>query len=504
MTDTGGGLVCPHCKCEPVSPQQTAIALPMRTLLNDRFMVGRVLGQPGGFGITYLAWDTVLDTAVAIKEFLPLTAANREPGGVTVLPNSEQDREFFQYGLEIFLQEAKTLAQFSHPNIVRIRDYFATNNTAYLVMDYHQGRPLNVFVKENGGRLTEAQALTIMLPIMAGLEAMHDKGFLHRDVKPQNIYLTDRNLPVLLDFGAARMAMADATQTMTVMLSRGFAPFEQYHNKSRQGPWGDIYACGATLYYLVTGQVPADALERQHQDTLLPPLQLNPQISLEFSRAVMTAMAISPNARPKKIGVFRDRLTAAGQQALPARVVQTPPIAVNRAPPDKRQARYSSKSRGPGRAGVMLGAALLSVVVLVWLAGHRNSVNMPAKLDQASGLVSAELKSPFPAADNEGEKVIQTVTPPLEATATVPLYQPEPQAEKQVVRNNSPAGGTGNSCENKSRHADCLLGNAEDRRVGWCVPADGGQYVCIPKPAPGSRQRFPPDARHPPPLGFRR
>lgn len=498
-------MVCPHCKCEPVSPQQTAIALPMRTLLNDRFMVGRVLGQPGGFGITYLAWDTVLDTAVAIKEFLPLTAANREPGGVTVLPNSEQDREFFQYGLEIFLQEAKTLARFSHPNIVRIRDYFTTNNTAYLVMDYHQGRPLNIYMKENGGNLTEAQALTIMLPIMAGLEAMHEKGFLHRDVKPQNIYLTDHNLPVLLDFGAARMAMADATQTLTIMLSRGFAPFEQYHAKGRQGPWGDVYACGATLYYLVTGQVPADALERQYQDKLLPPLQLNPQITPEFSRAVMTAMAISPDARPKRIGFFRDRLTAAGQQALPASGVYAPPQVVVSNPAAKQRAiRYSVQPQGPGKGSLMLGAALAGVLVLGWLAGHRNSVNMPAKLEPASDLASAEVETPLPATDNEGEKVIQTVAPRLETTATVPLYQPEPPAEKQVMRNNPPAGGTGNSCENKSRHADCLLGNAEDRLVGWCVPADGGQYVCIPKPAPGSRLRFPPDARHPPPLGFRR
>ena len=135
MTDRGSAACCPHCQTEASPQQQAAIALPFRTVLNDRFLVGRVLGRPGGFGITYLAWDMVLDTPAAIKEFLRLASVSREPGTISVQANSEQDQDFFSQGLEIFLQEAKTLAQFSHPNIVRIRDYFTANNTAYLVMD---------------------------------------------------------------------------------------------------------------------------------------------------------------------------------------------------------------------------------------------------------------------------------------------------------------------------------------------------------------------------------
>ena len=191
MTDIKGQAICPDCGIQDHN-QRNAVALPLKTVLNKRFLVGRVLGKPGGFGITYLVWDMLLETTAAIKEFLPLSSVSREPENVSVRANSKHDQVCFNQGLQIFLKEAKTLAQFSHPNIVRIRDCFTSNNTAYLVMEYHKGLPLDQVISTAGGRLSEHRALEIIMPILDGLDAIHRKNFLHRDIKPQNIYVTDK------------------------------------------------------------------------------------------------------------------------------------------------------------------------------------------------------------------------------------------------------------------------------------------------------------------------
>ncbi len=153
MKDKGCKENCRHCG--GVAPKRNAVALPFKTLLNNRFLIGPVLGKPGGFGVTYLVWDKLLDTTAAIKEFLPLSSVSRDVDNISVRANSKQDQDFYQQGLQIFLKEAKTLAQFSHPNIVRIRDYFTANNTAYLVMEYHHGRSLDRVIADAGGRLSE-------------------------------------------------------------------------------------------------------------------------------------------------------------------------------------------------------------------------------------------------------------------------------------------------------------------------------------------------------------
>lgn len=354
MDDMDDQMFCAHCGATPGSIARSSLALPEKNVLNGRFVVGRVLGQPGGFGITYLVWDKVLETTAAIKEFLPISSVSREAGTVSVLPNSEQDAASFKKGLRIFMKEAKTLAQFSHPNIVRIRDCFPANNTAYLVMDYHRGQPLDQIVKCEGGPLSESLALAIMLPILDGLKAIHDKQFLHRDIKPQNIYVTDQGTPMLLDFGAARMAMVDATKTMTVMLSAGFAPFEQYHTKGRQGPWSDIYACAATLYFLVTGKVPGDAIERRHDDRLLPPTVLNPALSKGFGAAIMRGLALEPTARPQTVEAFRDALSGTAHPAGTSTAATERLTSVSdalRASPTKPLATPVILHRQPAKAG---------------------------------------------------------------------------------------------------------------------------------------------------------
>ena len=224
------------------------------------YRVVRVLGA-GGFGVTYLCEHGGLGVTVAVKEYLPNDIAVRS--GDAVAPKSAADREGYRWGLSRFLDEARLLARFEHRNVVRVRDFFEANGTAYIVMDYEDGEPLDS-VLERTGTLTEAQIKRLLLPIVAGLRQMHTAGFLHRDVKPANIFIrrSDES-PVLLDFGSARQALGRLSRSVTAIASSGYSPPEQYESGSEQGPWTDIYALSALCYRAVTGMAPMEATRRQ-------------------------------------------------------------------------------------------------------------------------------------------------------------------------------------------------------------------------------------------------
>ena len=330
-------MICPACFLETFdngacsacgfdeSAQQSPLLLPPGTpLMNGQYLVGKILGKPGGFGITYLGWDSQLATFVAIKEYLPREVAGRHFDRLTVSAHTSADAEHFRYGLEQFLLEARTLAQFDHPNVVRVRTFFQENGTAYLVMDYLQGNSLHDHLATVGGRMSEKMALDTILPILEGLREVHAKGFLHRDIKPQNIYITTNGRPILLDFGTARQAMSGLNRGMTTILTPGYAPWEQYHRHGKQGAWTDIYACAATLYHLVTGVVPPESAERVAQETLQPPTQLVPSLSLQFSQAVMQALAIDPAVRPQSVAEFQAALKGQRTVAPPLPPVYQP------------------------------------------------------------------------------------------------------------------------------------------------------------------------------------
>ncbi len=222
FADKGHTNPCPHCGYDE-QVGRGPLPLPHRTLLQGQFVVGKVLGKIGGFGITYLGWDQHLETLVAIKEYLPRDLAGRSSDRATVAIHSQDEGEPFRYGLEQFLREARTLAQLDHPNIVRVRHFFEANDTAYLVMHYYQGLSLAEYVDQQGGRLAEEPARQLMLPILDGLRAAHAKNILHRDIKPQNIYLAHLESggvrPILLDFGAARQAMGEHSRSLSVVLT---------------------------------------------------------------------------------------------------------------------------------------------------------------------------------------------------------------------------------------------------------------------------------------------
>ena len=303
FADKGTASICPHCGYDE-SLKRGPLVLAHRTLLNHgQYLIGRVLGKPGGFGITYLALDTKLETRVAIKEYLPRDLAGRDAGHATISAHSAEDGEFFSYGLTQFLQEARTLAQFDHANIVRVRNFFEENGTGYLVMDYYDGVTLaDYLAQQPQGRLPEKTAVGILMPILDGLREVHAKNFLHRDIKPQNIYLTTGNRPILLDFGAARQAMSERSRSLSVVLSEGYAPYEQYHRRGEQGPWTDIYACAAVLYHAVAGEAPPPATERVHEDELdIAALG----VSGSLAEALRLGLAVDHNNRPQRMTEFQ-------------------------------------------------------------------------------------------------------------------------------------------------------------------------------------------------------
>ncbi len=261
-------------------------------------MVGRVLGH-GGFGITYLGVDANLDLRVAIKEFMPRELASRKAETHAVIPYTNA-RNVFHTGIEKFLDEGRALARFqNHPNIVSVNSFFRENGTGYLVMEYMEGQSLEEIRVAHHGVLPEATVLPWILQTLEGLRAIHQVQMLHRDIKPQNIYLTSEGQIKVLDFGSARYASGGA-QPLTQMWTAGFAPPEQCGGgEGEQGPWTDIYGVGATLYILLTGQLPADAILRlRGDDTMLSPQEiLGSHVSPHVSHAVMKSLAITPHER---------------------------------------------------------------------------------------------------------------------------------------------------------------------------------------------------------------
>jgi serine/threonine protein kinase len=274
------------------------------------YVIKSVLGQ-GGFGITYLAEDTNLNQLVAIKEYLPVEMAYRE-GNHSIQPLSGEHGDNFQWGLERFINEAQTLAKFKHENIVRVYSVFTENNTAYMVMDYEHGLSFDKQLKQEK-TLNEENLKRVLFPLLDGLENIHDAGFIHRDIKPPNIYIRENGTPVLLDFGSARQSLGVHTRTLTTLVSPGYAPFEQYVSKSdKQGPWTDIYGLSATLYRAVTGLSPPNAVDRSEallntgKDIYVPASEISiNNYSIEFLNAIDHGMAFKYEDRPEDIKQWR-------------------------------------------------------------------------------------------------------------------------------------------------------------------------------------------------------
>ena len=303
------GYPCPKCGFDPQQIRGNEYALPPQTILAGKYLVGRVLGQ-GGFGITYIGWDIALERKVAIKEYYPNGQANRTPGTrVLTWYTSDNALQARQAGMEMFLKEARKMARVDDiPGVVRVRDLFRENDTAYIVMDFVEGETLKARLKRTGP-MSWDQAKDIFRPAIRAMEQVHKAGLIHRDLSPDNLMLTPEGKVKILDLGAAKDLNINTGASSMQVAKGGFSPFEQYTQRGGSGPWTDVYAMAATIYYTLTGKIPPAAIDRIEEDTIswdLPRIDTLPSNALE---ALKQAMTVSAKKRTQTMGELQDGLS---------------------------------------------------------------------------------------------------------------------------------------------------------------------------------------------------
>ncbi len=307
--------ICPYCGYAVNTPPKQSYHIRPGSMLRQRYIIGKVLGY-GGFGITYVGWDKLMERKVAIKEYLPSEFATRMPTQQKVTVYSGDKAEQFREGLIKTLEEAKRLAKFeSVPGIVQIYDCFEANGTSYIVMEFLEGMPLKRYLEERG-KMPPEQAVPVVIQVAAAMQAVHQTGILHRDIAPDNIYIlnpdqTDTLQVKLLDFGAARYATTKHSKSLSVIIKPGYAPEEQYRSRGDQGTWTDVYALAATLYKMITGVTPEDAMERSVKDDLKKPSKMGVKISKPMETALMNALHVKIQDRTQTMEEFSSELMAA-------------------------------------------------------------------------------------------------------------------------------------------------------------------------------------------------
>ena len=346
--------MCPFCGYIEGTPAKEAYHIKPGSLLHDRYTVGRAIGF-GGFGITYIAWDNKLMQKVAIKEYMPSEYATRVPGNLTVTIYDGERYTEFMTGLQKFLDEAQRLAKFQNvPGIVRILDCFSENLTAYIVMEYLDGMTLKQYLAEHGGKLPYEEAVEFILPVLDALQAVHKEGIIHRDISPDNIFITEDGEVKLLDFGAARYASTGYSKSLSVILKPGYAPAEQYLSHGEQGPWSDVYATAATLYRMITGVVPEEALERKEKDTLKPPSALGAKLPKNAEKAILNALNVRVENRTASAEEFEAQLLST------ANVIRVT---------EKGEKRFNAKMPLWMRASLIAAAGLAAVCIVLFATG---------------------------------------------------------------------------------------------------------------------------------------
>ena len=399
---------CPYCGFDlSENVKKYPVALRAGTVLNGRYIVGRVLGQ-GGFGITYLAWDTQLEAKVAVKEYMPGELAGRIDGtSVSVL--SDDRSESFTYGAERFKEEAKTLAKFiGNPNIAAVTSYFDENDTSYFIMDYIEGISFKTYIANQGGKVSVEEALDVMIPVLRALTAVHAEGFIHRDVTPDNIYITKDGNVKLLDFGSARYSIGDKSKSLDVILKVGYAPKEQYIRRSRQGPYTDVYSCAACFYAALTGYLPPESLERLDNDALVPVSQCGVKIPEYLDKAILKGLAVQPEDRFQTAAEFLEAIE--NQQVVEVTSGQA------------KKEEQGKKAPGKKIPAALIGGAAAVVVLAAVGAGYLaggGKTQEPAAVAQAEagGERETEAETEEPARDVRiGEQVYSSALTELDLT----------------------------------------------------------------------------------------
>jgi len=389
-------------------------SLPAGFVLGD-FQIEKVIGV-GGFSIVYLARDRQLHRHVALKEYMPGPLAMRSSDyGITV--KSDRLRETFSLGLRSFVNEARILARFDHPALVKVLRYWEDHGTAYMAMPFYEGVTLKQAMQQPGFEPTQAWLASILTPLFDAIELLHSANCFHRDIAPDNILVLQNGAPLLLDFGAARHVIGDMTQALTAILKPGYAPIEQYAETAsiRQGPWTDIYAVSAVLYWAVTGRVPPPSVGRMMNDELRPVTDgARPGFSDRFLQGIQAGLAIKPQERPQSIAQFRALLDVAVLERPPTLRMPLAPAAAELPTAPVPVAAPPKMGRAPRRgirahltyAGFAL--AVMAVVTILSASG----------LWRLLGLTGTEVEGPKrpPAAGASAARPGPTIAPVLPAS----------------------------------------------------------------------------------------
>ncbi len=361
MTPLGEGGVCPNCGLTSGAYFPLPHHLPPGTVLMDRYLVGRMLGE-GGFGITYIGCDLRLELKVAIKEYFPTNWVARHSAASLNVSSYAGASGSFEKGKSRFLYEARTMAKMDkQPEIVSVRDFFELNNTAYIVMEYVDGTTFKELVAQRGGRIPAKELLRMIEPLFSALSAVHEAGLIHRDISPDNLML-ERGSVRLLDFGCARES-TQGTETMTITLKHGYAPIEQYQHKG-QGPWTDVYGLSATIYYCITGKTPPQALDRLMDDEIILPRKLGVDLTEKQEKALLHGMGIKQHQRYRTIEELHTALYEDEEQEKPH--VPGPGPAQKTEPERKTEPVQSGKQKNKRQAvaGAVAGSLLLICILL--------------------------------------------------------------------------------------------------------------------------------------------
>lgn len=432
------------------TPKVFANALPAGTELLW-YKLGHVIGQ-GAFGITYLAEDTNLGRLVAVKEYLPGQLATRD-ASQTVEPLSDDLADEYGTGLRRFVTEARTLAKFEHPNIVRVHNVFEHNNTAYMVMQYEDGRSLGEILRTRG-TLRADELPPLLFPLLDGLEAIHAAGFIHRDVKPGNVFVRSDGSPVLLDFGSARESLEEQTRTLTNFVSPGYAPIEQYTSKSNsQGPWTDIYGLAATLYRVLGGTAPSNAIERGQEiaqdgeDGYVPArVGLADKADPALLAAIDHGLAFNAKDRPATIAAWRAELEGAFTEdevptSHPPSAATGPVAQVRTVPAPSPGTRPAARHPAYGPVALALAAVMLVAFGAWWwhYEGAPPDTRLSTAVEQAAPAATADAPAALEALSGADAREEPVAAPPA-AADPVPGLLGGAAEDLAALRLTTPAG----------------------------------------------------------------
>jgi serine/threonine protein kinase len=271
-------------------------ALPMRAVLNKRYFIGKVLGA-GGFGITYKAYDLFTSDTVAVKEFFPRGYARRAMGALNVMIPLEEHRAVYQHWLAAFVKEARVLSTVKNLHgVVKLRNFFQENNSAYIVTDFLEGIPLRAYINNLGGRLELRDALSVLRPVFDSLYVLHENGVIHKDISPENIMVVKHTQVKLIDFGAASL-YKNPVDRPYIVLKKGYSPIELYSETAPKVPWTELYQAGVTLFNALTCDLPAEAPERAKLDLLKKPSYYGVKLPPIVEAAIMKSLKVNPKDR---------------------------------------------------------------------------------------------------------------------------------------------------------------------------------------------------------------